>query len=173
MDPNDKPNPEQLKERLAQQYDKFAAKSHELFEASRDKSQEALNGAIEKAREQMTAVGELTAEQAKSFGNYMKRDLEQTAEEMTRLGEKAKETLHPSRVGAGALSSLAALLQLGGDALLRMSKKTDQALIYNAGEMTSAGTLTCVNCMHQQHFSKTGSIPPCPKCLNTAFKKSY
>ncbi|MBI1988663.1 MAG: hypothetical protein HYS65_02830, partial [Betaproteobacteria bacterium] len=50
----DKPNPEQLKERLTEQYDKFAAKSRELFEASRDKSQEALNVAIEKTREQMT-----------------------------------------------------------------------------------------------------------------------
>lgn len=169
----DKPNPEQLRERLAEQYDKFAAKSHELFEASRDKSQEALNVAIEKTREQMTALGELSTEQAKLFSNYMKRDLDQTAEEMKRLGEQAKERLHPSRVGAGALSSLASLLQLGGNALWQMSKKADQALLYNAGEITSAGTLTCMNCMHQLHFGKTGSIPPCAKCQNTTFKKSY
>lgn len=169
----DKLNPEQIKERLAEKYDKFAAKSHELFEASRDKSQEALNVAMEKTREQMTALGELSAEQAKLFQDYMKRDLDQTAEEMKRLGEGAKESLHPSRVGAGALSSLAALLQLGGNALWQMSKKADQALIYNAGEITSAGTLTCTSCMHQMHLSKTGDIPPCPKCLKTAFKKSY
>ncbi|MDP2239814.1 MAG: hypothetical protein Q8K18_06580 [Burkholderiales bacterium] len=169
----DKPNPEQIKERLAEQYDKFAAKSHELFEASRDKSQEALNVAIEKTREQMTALGELSAEQAKLFQDYMKRDLEQTADEMKRLGEQAKERLRPSRVGAGALSSLAALLQLGGNALWQMSKKTDQALIYNAGEITSAGTLTCTNCGHQIHFRSTGNIPPCAKCQKTTFRKSY
>ena len=169
----DKPNPEQLKERLTEQYDKFAAKSRELFEASRDKSQEALNVAIEKTREQMTALGELSSEQGKLFQEYMKRDLEQTAEEMRQLGEHAKERLHPSRVGAGALSSLAALLQLGGDALWKMSKKADQALTYSTGEITSAGTLTCMSCMHKMHFSKTGHIPPCPKCLKTTFKKSY
>ncbi len=164
---------EQLKERLAAQYDKFAAKFHELFEASREKSQEAIETTLEKTREQMTALGELSTEQAKLFQDYMKRDLEQTAAEMRELGDLAKERLHPSRVGAGALSSLASLLQLGGDALWQLSKKTDQALIYSAGEITSAGTLTCMNCMHQLHFKKTGSIPPCPKCLKTAFKKSY
>jgi isocitrate dehydrogenase len=169
----DKPDTEQLKQRLAEQYDKFTAKSHELFEASRDKSQEALNVAIDKTREQMTALGELSAEQAKLFQEYMKRDLAQTAEEMKRLGEQAKERLHPSRVGAGALSSLAALLQLGGNALWQMSKKADQALVYNAGEITSAGTLTCTQCMHQIHFNKTGNIPPCAKCQHTTFKKSY
>lgn len=169
----DKPNPEQLKERLAEQYDKFAAKSHELFEASREKSREALNVAIEKTREQMTALGELSAEQGKLFQEYMKRDLEQTAEEMRQLGEQAKERLHPSRLGAGALSSLAALLQLGGDALWKMSKQADQALIYKTGELTSAGTLTCMNCLHQMHFSETRHIPPCPTCRKTTFKKSY
>lgn len=169
----DKPNSDQLKDKLSEQYDRFAAKSHELFEASRDKSQEALNVAIDKTREQMVALGELSAEQAKLFQDYMKRDLDQTAREMRELGELAKERLHPSRVGAGALSSLAALLQLGGDTLWKMSKIADKALIYNAGEITSAGTLTCTNCMHQMHFRSTGNIPPCPKCMKTAFKKSY
>mgnify|MGYP002629707103 CR=1 FL=1 len=168
-----KPDPDRVKERLSEQYDKFAAKFYELFEASLDKSQDALNIALEKAREQMTTVGALSAEQAKKFEAYMKRDLDQTAEKMSRLGEAAKEHLHPSRVGAGALSSLVSLLQLGGDALWRMSKKADQALIYKTGEMTSAGTLTCMNCMHELHLKKTGHIPPCAKCQKTTFKKSY
>jgi len=168
-----KPDTEQLKEILAEQYDKFAAKSHELFEASREKSQEALNVAIEKTRDQMIALGELSAEQGKVFQEYMKRDLEHTAEEMRRLGEQAKERLHPARVGAGALSSMAALLQIGGDVLWKLSQKADAALIYNAGEITSAGTLTCMNCAHQLYFNKTGKIPVCPQCQKTTFKKSY
>jgi len=164
---------EQKKPRLTEQYDKFAARFEELFEASREKGREAMEVSLEKAREQMTALGELTAEQAKTFSEYMKRDMQQTADEMGRLGDEAKERLHPSRVGAGALASLASLLQLGGKTLLELSLKTKQALTYKAGEITSAGTLTCMRCRNTIQFTKTSQIPPCPHCQGITFRKGY
>lgn len=169
----DKSNPDVSKERLAEQYDQFVAKSHEFFKAGRDVSKDALIVAIDKSREQMTLLGELSAEQAASFRDYMKRDLEQTAEDMNRLGETAKERLNPSRVGAGALTTLASLLQSSADLLRQWSQKAEQELIYKEGEVTSAGTLTCTTCKHQMHWTKSGSIPPCPNCRGVTFKKSY
>lgn len=164
---------EQKKPRLTEQYDKFAARFQELFEASREKGREAMELSLEKAREQMTALGELSVEQAKLFSEYMKRDMQLTAEEMGRLGEEAKERLHPSRVGAGALASLASLLQLGGKTLLELSLKTKQVLTYKTGEITSAGTLTCMRCRNTMQFTKTSQIPPCPHCQGTTFRKGY
>lgn len=167
------PHTDEIKEKFSELYDKFAAKSRELYEAGVDKGHDAMQIALEKSREHMTALGELTAEQGRLFEAYMKRDLEQTVGEMNRLGEKAKEHLHPSRVGAGALSSVASMLQYGGDALWRLSKAADQALIYKTGEITSAGTLTCLNCLYEIHMKATDHISPCPKCRQTTFKKSY
>jgi len=164
---------QQTKDRLTAQYDRFAARFHELFEASREKGREALDISMEKAREQMTALGELSAEQAKLFSEYLKRDMQQAAEKMRRLGEEAKERLHPSRVGAGALASLASLLQLGGKTLLELSLKTRQALTYKAGEITTAGTLTCIMCRNTMQFTKTSQIPPCPHCQGITFRKGY
>ena len=164
---------EQKKPRLTEQYDKFAARFQELFEASRGKGREALDASLEKVREQMTALGELSAEQARQFSEYMKRDMQHTAEEMRRLGEEATERLHPSRVGAVALDSLASLLQLGGKTMLELSLKTKQALTYKSGEITSAGTLTCVRCRNTMQFTKTSQIPPCPHCQGVTFRKGY
>jgi len=163
--------PDQDKEKLAEQYDKFVKMAHEFYTAGRDMSQEALSVAVSKTRAQMTALGELSADQASSFANYMKRDLEQTAEDVTRMGENAKEHLSPRRIGAGALSSLASLLQTGADSLRNLAGTPASPRTYNTGEVTSAGTLTCTACRHQEQFSKTGVVPTCSNCRGTVFEK--
>ncbi|MGW8229347.1 MAG: zinc ribbon-containing protein, partial [Gammaproteobacteria bacterium] len=89
------------------------------------------------------------------------------------LGEEAKERLNQSRLGAGALSSLATVLELTSNKLHSLSEKTKEKLTYNTGEMTSAGTLTCQVCGQKIHLKETGHIPPCPKCNGTLFHKGY
>ncbi|MES2605770.1 MAG: hypothetical protein V4603_12595 [Pseudomonadota bacterium] len=154
-------------------YDSFAAKSLSLFAASSDKTREAMHAAIDKAHDQMTALGELSAEQGKQFQRYLHRDLKQTARYIRDLGEEAKDQLKPSRLGAGALATMAALLHMGSDALLQLSIKAEEALTYKAGEVTSAGTLTCTQCAMTREFSNTSLIQRCPSCHNDTFIKSH
>ena len=154
-------------------YDRFAEKSRELFEANHEKGREALDKAMDLAREQLAAAGEFSAEQGEQFKKFLRRDLEQTADDMRRLGQEAQERLHPSRVGAGALSSLARLMHATGDSLNSLSRKAEETLAYNTGELTTAGTLTCSACNQKVHLKDTGHVPPCPKCHSTRFRKSY
>ena len=100
----------------------------------------------------------------------------------SRAGQRVDESggdvrVHPERLRAGALSSLAALLQSAGERLQSWSRKTDEALneslLCEVGEITSAGTLTCLNCGHTIQLGKTGHIPPCPECYQGRFRKSY
>jgi isocitrate dehydrogenase len=164
---------EQEKAKLAQQYDKLASKFKELYLAGKERGRESMAVALEKAHEQMTALGEYSAEHGAELKNYMARDLDQTIADAQHLGEEAKERLHPSRLGAGALSSLASALELTGNALHSLSEKTKEKLTYKTGEVTSAGTLTCQTCGQSVHLKVTGHIPPCPKCSGTRFNKSY
>lgn len=154
-------------------YDRFAEKSRELFEASHEKGREALDKAMDLAREQLAAAGEFSTEQGEQFKSYLRRDLEQTADDMRRLGQEAQERLHPSRVGAGALSSLAKLMHATGDAMNSLSRKAEETLTYNTGELTTAGTLTCSACDQKVQLKDTGHVPPCPRCHGTRFRKSY
>nr|WP_059419827.1 hypothetical protein [Sulfuricella sp. T08] len=82
---------------------------------------------------------EFSAEQGEAFKKFMRRDLEQTAQDMKVLGQEAKEHLHPARLGAGALSSIARLLEATGLALQFLSRKAEDALHYNTGDITAAG----------------------------------
>jgi isocitrate dehydrogenase len=154
-------------------YDRFAERSRELFETSQEKGRDAFEKAMEVARAQLAAAGEFTAEQGEAFKKYLERDLEQTAEDFRALGQEAEERLHPSRVGAGALSSLARLLHATGRTMVSLSQRAEETLAYQTGEITTAGTLTCSACGQTVQLKATGHVPPCPSCHGTRFRKSY
>lgn len=154
-------------------YDRFVEKSRAIFDSGQEKGQEAWEKAMELARQQMAVAGEFSAEQGEVFKRYLRRDLEQTMVEMQQLGKAAKESLHPARVGAGALSSLAKLLHAAGVALTALSEKAEGALVYQTGEITMAGTLTCSACGHKINLRTTSVVPSCPACQGTRFRKGY
>jgi len=167
------PDSKQTRDQAESNYERYVAQFHELVEKSQVKGREALEASMEAAQKNMVALGELSAEQGRQFREYLKRDLAQTARDIDHLGEEAKEKLHPSRVGAGALAATSAVLRMFGKGLLNMSYKADEALVYNAGEITSAGTLTCLKCGGQTQLKSTAMIVACPSCAGTIFKKGY
>ncbi|ATX81847.1 isocitrate dehydrogenase (NADP) [Mariprofundus ferrinatatus] len=163
MGSDEEPRPED-------QYDELAERFKELFEAGAEKSSEFAQIAMEKARKQLTAAGAFSEEQGKNLKRFLERDFSQMANTMR---DEAKEKLNPARVGAGAMASLSALLNMAGSAISSIAERTQKAISCRSGEITSAGTLTCNACGHELHFKKTGRVPPCPKCHATEFRKSY
>jgi hypothetical protein len=168
---------DQEKEKLLEQYDAFAEKFKDVYLSGKDRGKEAMTQAMEKAQVELSALGEFSAEQSESMKKYLTRDLEQTITDAKEIGNtishEAKDKLQPSRLGAGALSSLAYVLEQTSDALQSMMNKTVNAITYRTGEITSAGSLTCQSCSSKMQFKKTGHIPPCPKCSGTLFHKGY
>ena len=152
------------------QYDEMAAKFKELFEAGAEKSVEYAQIAMEKARVQLTAAGKISEEQGQKLKGFLEKDFGLIADAVR---DEAKVKLNPSRLGTGALASLSSLMEMAGAALSSAASKAKESLSCRSGEITAAGTLTCVACKHEMHFKKTGRIPPCPKCHKTEFKKSY
>jgi isocitrate dehydrogenase len=163
----------QDKDKLAQQYDMLAGKFKELYLAGKERGRESMSTALDKAHQQLTALGEFSATQGDELKRYLARDLDLTIASAQQLGEEAKERLNPSRLGAGAVSSLVSVLELTGKALHSLSVKAKESLTYKTGEITSAGTLTCQTCGQKVHITKTGHVPPCPKCNGTRFDKGY
>lgn len=154
----------------ADQYDLLAARFKELFETGAERSSEFAHAALEKARQQLTAAGTFSEEQGKKLKGFMERDFTQLAGSMR---DEARERLNPARLGAGALSSISLLLHAASSVLSDVAGRAEKGLLCRSGEVTSAGTLTCISCRHDIHLKKTGRVPPCPKCHGTEFKKSY
>lgn len=169
--------PEDSKERLEAAYDRFAAHVVEALQSGRSLGRQGFEAAMEKARAQLAAAGEFSAGQGERFKEFLRRDLgphlEEQAQAARQFGREAGQHLQPERLRDGLLATLATVLRSGGETLQEWSHKADQAVIYESGEITSAGTLTCLNCGHAIHLDKTAHVAPCPVCLGTRFRKSY
>lgn len=167
-------HPDQEKRaQLAAAYDKFAERVAALLANGRERSTEAFEQAMETARAKLAAAGEFSAAQGDEFKRFLRRDFDHLSEEASVLGNEAKQRLSPERLRDGALAALASALQAGGETLQAWSRKTDEAIIYGSGELTSAGTLTCLNCGSTLQLKETAHVPPCPACLGQRFRKSY
>jgi isocitrate dehydrogenase len=129
--------------------------------------------ALEKAQEQLTEIKTFSKEQGEELKQYLARDLDESISYAQQLGTDAKERLNPGRIGAGALSSLATVLEFTADTLHSLNVQTKKSITFKTGEMTSAGTLTCQACSQEVHLKHTGHIPPCPKCKGVLFTKGY
>lgn len=154
-------------------YDRFVERARELFDVSQEKSKEAIEKAMSTAHQQLSDAEEFSVEQSEAFKKFMRRDLEHIARYLQEKSKEAMEHLHPARLSAGALSSMAQLLKATGLALQSLSQKTEDTLHYHTGEITSAGTLSCTKCGQKIHLKHTSKIPPCPKCHTTKFLKGY
>lgn len=161
------------KNTLAEQYDKLASKFNEIYLSGKERGREAMTAALDKAQAQLTALGTFSAEQGAALKESLARDLDLTISVAHQLKEEAKDRLQPSRLGAGALASIASVLELSSNALRSLSEHTQKSITYKTGEITSAGTLTCQSCGQKVHLKHTGHVPPCPKCSGTLFHKGY
>ena len=161
------------KTKLAPQYDLLAHKFNEIYLAGKERGRESMTAALEKANRQLTKAKAYSEEHGEELKQYLARDLDQTISYAQKLGNKTKDQFNPSRLGAGALHSLATALDFTGEKLHSLSDKTKQTITFKTGEITSAGTLSCQKCEQKMHLAHTGHVPPCPKCNGILFTKSY
>ena len=159
--------------KLADLYDKLSTKTKEVFHTSSEKTLATLEKAIEASRENLVKAGELTQQESEHLKQYLRRDLEQFSTQVNKVKDQAKEKVEPavSRAEAGFLDLTAHIAHSAADLFDRLEEWADSKATYRTGQVTSAGVLRCKECNKDMHFKKTGSIPPCPNCHCTEFRK--
>lgn len=169
--------PDNDKKRLEDAYDRFTEHVVDALRTGRTLGREGFETAMDIAKSRLTAAGEFSAEQGERFKEFLRRDLgpqvEAQAQRARQFGREAGQRLQPERLRDGMLATLATLLQSGSETLHEWSHRADEAVIYESGEITSAGTLTCLNCGQLIHLDRTVHVAPCPACMGTRFRKSY
>jgi len=150
-------------------YEKIAARTGELMEEGK----KTLDEALAKAKEELATAGEFTREQAEKVSAFVRRDIALMGKDEKTSAEAFKRALDPHRVSTGIQSVLAGILAKTSEVLGEWAEKTEKHLEFHTGEVTSLGTLTCKGCHAEMRLKGTARIPPCPKCHQTVFRKSY
>ena len=165
---------EDRKERLAQAYDHMLEGVRDWIQELEDATVPAIEMALDNAREKTMELNELTREEADKVGEYLRRDLLHLGEH---LDEKKDDDLRSwFRMDLELIETkLADLFSSVADRttveLERLREIASLSEFWSTGEITGPGILECTACGEQLHFSKTGHIPPCPKCHATSFKR--
>lgn len=166
------PESKNTRQRLENAYDTMTQRVQDSLEQLGN-GVDTLQKALARARETAVELGELTRDEAERVAAWVRRDLHDAGDYMSRTGGELSDWLHMD------LELIEhALLDLIGKAadrtqldMLKFQEDTLHAAEYKTGEVTGPGTLRCTECGEELNFAKPGHIPPCPHCHGTTFER--
>jgi vacuolar-type H+-ATPase subunit H len=145
---------------------------HSIEEAG-EKVRPRIEHALETAREKSIELGEATREEAEEIASYIRRDLAEIGEYLHESGEDIGTWFHMDLelIEANLLDLITSVADKTRVELAEIAARAQVANIYQTGEITGPGTLTCSECGEELHFQKAGHVPPCPRCHATTFTR--
>ncbi len=155
---------------LTDLYEKMSGMFRENLERAGNMSEEAFERALKDTREWADKLRESYGDDVSRVTDYIRRDWHE-AIRFTR--DQTRKSFDLERLQVGVLDVLFMLAKSAGSQLASFAKRIDERLTYKTGEITGAGTLECTQCRQHLTFSKATRIPPCPKCRNTHYRRSY
>ena len=170
MPENQKPD---AVDQMVDAYNRMLKHTHDAIVETGKETVPRLRELIEKTRDHMVELGELTREEGAKVAGYLERDLKDAAAYIANTGEGLREwwrfdlKLMEDRM----LDMFASVADQTSLQLREWAEAARRASVYRTGEVTGQGSLACVACGHELHFSRPGHIPPCPACQGTEFKR--
>ena len=128
---------------------------------------------IDAAKEKASELGELTAVEAEKVGDYVKKDIHDAAEYMASESQELKDWLRfdVELVEDRLIDIIGSVINTTKMELQQLAERAAKENLWNSGEVTGPGTLTCTNCGHPQIFYITHEIKVCPECEGNLFQR--
>jgi NADH pyrophosphatase NudC (nudix superfamily) len=164
-------NTQDTREKLIHAYEKMLERVHHLWGAG--EGQHSLKQAILHARDKAEELQEITREDANKVADYVSRDLHEMGSYLHETGKELRDWFRfdVELIEDRLLEKLVSVADKTRIELASLQEHNREVSQWHTGEVTGPGTLICCQCGEPLHFKKTGHIPPCPKCHETAFKR--
>lgn len=159
------------RERQVKAYDQMVERVRHLLHVAEHKTVPPLEHAIHMARDKAVELGEISREEANKIGGYLRRDMHELALHMNDTGAELRSWFHMDLelIEAKLVDLMTQVADKTRLELTELAASARSPLLYHAGEISAPGTLQCTSCGELIRFTKTGHIPPCPKCHATDY----
>ena len=163
----------QTEKKLAGGYQRMLERVRSAIETAEKDTWPHLHDQIAEAKEKAVELGELTREEAEKLGDYLKRDLTDAAEFMTRTGKELREWLSFDLdvIEDRLMNMFALMVDHTREELQRLAEQARESEYLHTGEITAMGALRCTECGKEMSIHTPGNIPPCPVCQGTRFSR--
>lgn len=167
-----KESPSATEDRLVKAYEQMLERVRDTVSDAEEATPK-LRAMLDTARDHMVELGELTREEAQKISGYLERDIEDASHYLAETGEDLRAwwrfdlELIEQRI-FDAFTSVADQTSLQ---LQQWSERARQASLYQAGQITGPGTLSCDRCGAETRFTRAGRIPPCADCGGQSFRR--
>lgn len=157
---------EPTREKHIHGYNRMLEHIKEFIDEAEDEFTPKIHYAIESAKDKMHALGDMTREETETIASYVKRDIHDAAEFLSKEGSEFTDWLRfdTKQLESRLLDVLSAVTDTTKIELQALAERAQQENIWLAGEIAGPGTLTCLSCDHEQQRHETGEIKPCPNC---------
>jgi hypothetical protein len=165
------PQHEATSARMVRAYHHMLERARHLFE--HDEEPFSLREAIDDASRRAVEFGELTRGEAEQVAEYVRRDLHDAGEYLSRTRRELREwaQIDLSMVEQGLLDLFTRAADRSRIEYEQFKRELSEGPPYRSGEMTGPGTLRCEACGQHMQFHEPGHIPPCPHCHQTLFRR--
>ena len=160
--------------RLVNAYNQMMHTIKEAFDSADEETADAsLQHALKLARERIVDIGDLTADEAVQVSEYIKRDINDAAEQLMETSAEFSDwlLLDIELVERKIVDLFLSVADTTRVELEQLKQNNREAARYHAGEITGPGTLECSRCGNHMAYTTTGVILKCDECGNTEFKR--
>lgn len=167
---NTKNSLEDATDKLVNGYNTMMDKLSEWTEKADETAGPMIINGVKEAEEFLTELHQWSKEEIDLISRYVKRDLHDAASNMEVNNKSFREWLEFD-LQLVEEKLLSVFSNMADQTRLELDHLKEAANEWHTGEVTSIGTLVCMNCGKELHFHKAGRIPPCPSCSHTQFKR--
>ena len=160
-------------EALGEAYELMLERAVEDYHKAEERTRPFLHKAIDQARQRAVDLNELSREEAEKISDYLRRDLDDAVQFIAESGQDLKSWFGFEMGVIG--DHMADLFSQAADKSvvewMGLKEFADAVGAYKTGDVVAPGIFLCDNCGEEMHVHKPMQLPPCSKCMETAFHR--
>jgi len=165
------------REKLVKAFDHMVENVSHSIHVAEEAVSPTIDEMVQNAQKITADLFKLTKKESERLGKALKRDIKSANTAINQQGKELKDWLsfdltlvEDKFIELIARAADKTWLDFRSFEEENKSETDDRAAdSYRTGEICSAGTLCCKNCVQTINLTKTSHIPPCPHCHHTEF----
>ncbi len=160
-------------ERTTEAYDHILENLRGILSSTSELTRQEFDRALRSAGSSLNEASEFTRQEIDRAIDAVRKDWQNLVRAANQQKDSFLQSESFQQVANTSLDFLGRLTKSIKDFANVVDEKVDEQLTYHTGEVAGPGRFVCTECGKSMNFKKSGRIPPCSNCKNTAFKREF